>query len=776
MADAVGGKEDGMTMKYRKAEYVCGINAMLFLSAGMLFNPGATWAAGTAGTKALPAHAGIVARQDFEANPALTPPEICGRSFWIMLDGGRLHFKSDTNPPPAPDKLTKFAVAAEPMVRDAALCYPRINLNSSTNPLVVDGARLLEWDNCDPQKPFILFVNRSNPQNYLDDFKTINRKAYQQWKEAHPNFLGFYAGNEIDAAYRTFFSGTSATQLVAQLQKAGASETAIARTLAIAGLAVKSKDDVLTGFRQWLFDGARRYLFDDPAKLVYLHSAWCIDHYPLEWGAGLVILETTSTGPYRHQHAMTSARGAARQYGKPWAWYMALCYNGYNEDGSGDNNAFPYFLMTNSAPVTSDPPGHVRGQTCGMSPSLLRRDFFLGYLSGASIVQPETYPYAFWKYKDNKYGDQYELSPHGKAMKEMYDFSRKYPDRGVSYAPVALLLPWNHAQACFGGSSWCFFPMTRADTMIDAFQFTILPHKNGELKKGQEGCLFNSEFGDIYDMLRPNPPSGPVPLKVLQNYPVAILLGEFNLDKPLAKQLMEYVKKGGTLVINTRQLNKQLPDEFIGARRTGEVCGTEGPVRTADGQSVTTLTEPYDYDRIELCGARPLWQDRQDGILASANDYGRGRVVLTTVDYMVPRKALNGQNAEWSAGQGEWHIGLEAVRDLPLIKLLMQQVVSEVLPLEVKGDIEYGLNKVSDGWWVYLINNKGVTKFTRTAEKLDPAAAANVTVNMRGLDAAQVQELRQGADIAWDKSKNSFSVNVGPGDIKVVKITVRGGK
>ncbi len=709
----------------------------------------------------------IVARQDFRVNPALKPPEIAGRPFWLMLPNGRLRLRSDTNPPPAgpvSSELIKFAAETEPMVRDAAIWYQAISLTSATDRLVVDGARLLELEAPNPNVPFVLPVRGTRPQfKHLDDFKIINRKAYQQWKKQNPNFLGFAAGDEFDADYSSYL-WSSATQNVARLKAAGASEVAITRMQEIMKDAVKDRDQALVGLRR-CYDGTRRYYFDDPDALIFLHSVYGVDHYPLEWGAAMVILETTNQGPYRHQQAMFYARGAAHQYGKPWEWYIAQFYEGYTEDGKVAHD-FPYCLTTNTARFKINETDG-RGPTCGTSVSLTRRDFYLGYLTGASFVQPETYPYSFWQYKDQN-PKAYELSPYGKAMKDVMEFSQKHPDRGVSYAPVALLVPYNHAQPCFGGRPWQFFPITRADTMIDAFMYTLVPYFK-DTKKGVEGCLSNSEYGDIYDVILPNQPSGPVALEVLQNYPVAVMLGGFDIDKALAKRLMKYVKKGGTLVINARQINDRLPADFLGAKRTGKVCVAEGRVRTADGQTSATLPEPYDYDQIELQDAKPIWIDEHGGILACANDYGRGRVVLTTADYMVARKGLS--IWEKQADMAPYVKDMNG-KQMSLVQLLMRQIVKEVLPVEVTGDVEYGLNRVSDGWWVYLINNKGVTKFASTAEKLDPTAAAVVAINMRSLAVAKVQELRAGDELTWDRVKNTVSVNVGPGDIKVVKITV----
>ena len=184
----------------------------------------------------------------------------------------------------------------------------------------------------------------------------------------------------------------------------------------------------------------------------------------------------------------------------------------------------------------------------------------------------------------------------------------------------------------------------------------------------------------------------------------------------------------------------------------------EGRVSSVAGDSVA-LAEPSDYEPIELCGAQPLWNDGKGHILASVNRFGRGRVVLTAVDFMVPRQQKK--------------IVASAAK-MPLVELLMRQIVKEVLPIEVHGDIEYGVNKVSDGWWVYLINNKGVTKYTTTPEKADVAKTAKVTVAMRGLRANCVHELRtklpMNETLVLDQGRNTFTVYVGPGDIRIVKI------
>jgi len=285
--------------------------------------------------------------------------------------------------------------------------------------------------------------------------------------------------------------------------------------------------------------------------------------------------------------------------------------------------------------------------------------------------------------------------------------------------------------------------------------YTIVPNSQ-DLPKGKDGGLSNSRYGDIYDVLSPNPPSGPVSLAALMNYKVAILLGKHNIDAPLAERLMEYVRQGGTLIVNARQVTKHLPAEFLGAKPTGKPLAVVEGVKNVLDNDAVALAEPYDYEQMELIGAKPMWTDGKGGAVASVHEYGRGRVVLTAVDYLMPRQQAN-------------LVG--TTTKTPLIDLLMQQIVSEVLPVEVQGDVEYGLSRVAGGWWLYLINNRGVTKFTKTPDELNPAETVRVTVDLRALPVARVRELLEDKDIAMTPGKNALTIEIGPGDVRVVQIT-----
>ena len=147
-------------------------------------------------------------------------------------------------------------------------------------------------------------------------------------------------------------------------------------------------------------------------------------------------------------------------------------------------------------------------------------------------------------------------------------------------------------------------------------------------------------------------------------------------------------------------------------------------------------------------------------ILACKNTFGKGQVIVATVDCLVPRDEQ----------KGDVLVNRVYGKKFPFVEYFLKNIVSEVLPLEVKGDIEYGLNKLADGWLLYLINNKGVTKFTNKEQVLDLSKTAKIEVFLKDIKAATITELREQKDIRKDVKNNSFTVDVPPGDIRIIKI------
>jgi hypothetical protein len=261
-------------------------------------------------------------------------------------------------------------------------------------------------------------------------------------------------------------------------------------------------------------------------------------------------------------------------------------------------------------------------------------------------------------------------------------------------------------------------------------------------------------------VLLPNPPGGPVALKVLNNYKAAVLIGAVKIDDGMAKRLMEYVEQGGTLLINSKQVNKYIPSSFLGAEVNAEVDSVGSEVISLINNERFTLPDEYECNKINIKEAKPILIDNKTNALACLNKYGKGQVILTAVDYLMPKA-----NLESIKKVGE--------PKLPFISFLLKQLVKEALPLEVIGDIEYGLNKLEDGWLVYLINNKGVYKFAKTPQRLNPEETASVEVVLRDIKPEEIAELREEKQINFNKETKSFRVDVKPGDISIIKITTK---
>jgi hypothetical protein len=662
-----------------------------------------------------------------------------------------------------------------PLFRESGLIYSCVKditiANSSRVSIsALNPPHYLDLIETRPQAPFFIMPFGIRP--VYKQMKTFecDTETYSAWKKAHPNFMGWING-ETDNDFLSAAPWAKGwwPRIKDGLEKTGDKE--LIQNIVREFPEPKTREE-LTSQYAMACKANLGYFFHDVDKVSYMRASYCFDHYFYESGSDVGWLETTNTGSlssnYRHQVSLFFTRGAARQYHKNWAWYIAVFYNGYDDKGKFSGNNVPNCRIIKEKQM----PGQEgkEGSEYGMSPSLVARDTFLAYLSGASFVNHESwYGYLHETTKDGK--RTWDLSsPFGKAWENWFEFTRSNPDRGASYAPVALLVPFEQGYPNYGGKSWGVFKYERPDWMIDAFMFTIMPH-SPVTKTGDEGCLANSPYGDIYDVIVPNTPAKPVPLGVLNNYKVAVMLGQYPKSKAVAKRLMEYVKNGGTLLVNIKQINELFPPEFLGLEKAsspegaGEICNKEvkSPVRSLVDSKTFDLADKYEFDPVKLKGATPLLEDADGNVLACKKRFGKGNMIVSTVDCLVPKdnEDIKGGNSLDKMVYG---------KNFPFVEYFLKSIVSEVLPLEVKGDIEYGLNKLADGWLLYLINNKGVAKFTNKDQILDMTKTAKVEVFLRNIKASAMTELRGGEVLPINEKTNCFSIEVPPGDVRVIKI------
>ena len=261
-----------------------------------------------------------------------------------------------------------------------------------------------------------------------------------------------------------------------------------------------------------------------------INGHYCYQHYACQWGADIVGSEVGENINSIQAH-LAFTRGAARQYGKPWlidfsSWYGPSMYD-------------------------EDPRktwGEYSGPDRGHSLSLHRRTYYVAYLAGADVVVAEGGWLNFFGSQQPGPGGTLPLSRLGDEGARFYAFTKRYPDRGIPYTPVGLLIdPLHGIYPGFGEKlAWNAFPYTAADQRILDLWETFFPNSlDVQVKHNENGYFVASPYGDILDVILNNAPDA-----ILASYPVLLLAGEVAQDVLLAERLRQYVRQGGTLLVN----------------------------------------------------------------------------------------------------------------------------------------------------------------------------------------------------------------------------------
>ena len=561
-------------------------------------------------------------------------------------------------------------VQNHPAVADAMPCYvafgapPGDDSEYTTWPHLKDnftaGSPALEIIDSNPQpdRPFSI-ANWSERRGKMTwgSPVTLDREEYARWRAKHPNLLtdghlGEWC-NDIDLAYGAF-AGKNDTSGCSQPTKSEKRKAAFRKFFEPRPKTRYEQYDLLKRYyemrRERNYGGTMSVL---DAHLNTLHIA-------ADFGASIVKLETTCSGQYRYQPSAMFIRGAARQFGIPWQWYIAGYVNGYAKNGEFLGDAMcrypldpdakpPYTRYSpNVVKASCWPTGQIRignsGPDFGISRSLFTRTHYLAYLSGANFIALEEWRdvVKIWDFEKKKT----VFSPRGRIYCEFVDFTRDHPDRGVHYSPVAICVPIAQGYPTWGGSPFAkgAFGYTKGDEAVDAVFFTLVPgvDYSERIKKGDELCLRNSPFANMYDVIAPDAKSQSVDeiLNVMKSYKALVVAGDYP-DAKAGEALKRYEAEGGKVF------------------------------------------------RVD------------EAMLADVVKSGKGRSV-------------------W-VGEVRY----------PQVERLFAELQREHFPFKVEGDCLFGATRTEKGWWLYVFNNRGVTKFAQEPEVLDPKATSHVKVTLK---------------------------------------------
>jgi len=590
-----------------------------------------------------------------------------------------------------------------------------------------------------PGKPIMFRARQKRSYEALVGAIDYDKEDLAAFKASQPDFWGFEVCDEWDNDFLNlipgFLKAKDSPLKQAVLEKFGRTQP-------------KSRKEFLVHAKRYC-DCKKAIYYGNPDDVIALRSCVHVDHQAAAWGAKHLILETTDTTGigdhgYRWDVSAMFVRGAARQFRLPWSWYAAIFLNGVRStDGTQLNES------NCTMPPYDGLPAHWRAWG-GVSASLEERCWYFAFVNGAASVQPEDWEGHFFD-RGPEGRDQSVLSRRGQAFSDFHDFASSHPDRGDPYAPVALLVPFDEAPSQWGQPWGWFLPFDLRSTSVDAAFCTLVPGtpRAKELQKsGHETALRNSPYAQMYDVLTPDSPQKSEDfLKALSSYPAAVLLGGYEVRPGYAKTLVDYVRNGGTLFVNSVQVPGEFDADFLGIS-LGAVAPCGKQALDPAGKSVFAITDNYEVVTAALTTAKPLLVDEKGQVLAAVRDVGKGRVVTTTPRYLVPTDVDPTAVAT-------------GARRHPFYDWIFSRLQTDLFPVKVTGDCLYGLNRTEKGWWLWTFNNRGVGKFADKYETVDHACDTVVRVDASGLGAFRVRELMRGKKPVVNKGRFAWPVNAG---------------
>jgi hypothetical protein len=468
-------------------------------------------------------------------------------------------------------------------------------------------------------------------------------------------------------------------------------------------------------------------------------SSTSFAHALTQWGVNLLGMETAAVMPMTGMR-IAFTRGAARQFGGAFVYYHAPNFGDTATTFTKQQNfAGPDFFY------------HSRyGPTMGPSLSWYRKSYYLYYMSGASAIYLEQGQDQFFKPGP---GDHpFQLNPLGRITDEFMRFAEKHPERGTPYTPVAFLLDPAHGFEMTDYPHWPFevSQIDRGDRALrELFGVAYYPGLvvEGEPAIADRQPFVAGVFGDIFDVLTATDVQGSRSKiqSLLPSYRAVVVGGRIEWSNEWIARLNDYVRTGGTLVLNAAQI-KKLPEQFLGVRLLNDTGEAHNAVCLSPGDESEYLKgQIFRYEKVELKGATALITAPSGGPIVTINKVGKGSVVFVAVPDLL--------------GEDE--------RMTPFAAHMLAHVFADASPLKVIGDVEYLINRTANGWVVTLLNNNGVFKPQQGMAHVDRSAYVTVTISLPQMKSAG--EWTSESTLKTDNGKATLQIP--PGGLAIVSVS-----
>ncbi|MBZ0257994.1 hypothetical protein K8I31_18155, partial [bacterium] len=266
-----------------------------------------------------------------------------------------------------------------------------------------------------------------------------------------------------------------------------------------------------------------------------------------EWGSPLIGLELGENIAFT-QSKIAFARGAARQWKRPWSVQVSPWFHG---------------SCTTNGPLRMDGQ-YARGLDAGHSLNFYWRLWLHAWFSGAAMVTPENSISTFFENTDD-----WTLTPHAVKATEFFRFAQSH-DRGIPYAPVAVVIDHLAGYNAYQGRPWGILDPTAGDYEIEElFQEQLFPgsdhiHQPPDADNPEASYLRPTPFGELYDVLLSSAEAD-----ALAAYPVLILVGDIDFTPSFLQQLKAAMMRGSRVLL-ARRYKEQLGDELYSMLDAGD--------------------------------------------------------------------------------------------------------------------------------------------------------------------------------------------------------------
>jgi hypothetical protein len=442
--------------------------------------------------------------------------------------------------------------------------------------------------------------------------------------------------------------------------------------------------------------GLRPYLEPTAQQRGYKWMSVCVyafcPQYAYDLGSDAVLLERNNDELSGMSPGLAMVRGAARQNkGREWGIDIST------------------YRFWNDGPTVFDNKGRL---VTGWSPSMIERSLYAAYMAGADVILNEAAKYGSGSLDSGR-------NPLGVVVGDFADFSvRRHPDRGVPEVPMAILQDhFSGYEPQFGEfgqdqSKWYGQnPFTPGDSMLSGLLDvaypgyktwgTIVPNAPWRVT-GADGTLDiaatqaayrralaagtadprvwepmgNTRWGESLDVI-----TDQARLETLLNYRIVVLANSGPTTAGLLSDLKEYVRRGGTVVVNAGQLEPGF-DPLTNVEISPDRRGADS-VTWSDG--TVSAENQFDYVPIGPASDTEIIATTTDGSPAIIRrKLGAGSVYLTTADHQLD-----------ATGQVVLRSG----------QRLLDQLHATVATVTVDGPpLQYLVNKVGTDSVVTLIN------------------------------------------------------------------------